>query len=630
MNLQDFFPALSRCCPWYDASMQEMTRALEALNTYFGYDSFRPGQEQAVNTILAGQDLLAVMPTGAGKSVCFQVPALTMPGITLVISPLISLMQDQVRELLAAGIPAAYFNRSLSAGQYRTALARMRQGQYRIVYAAPERLTAPAFLDICRELEISLIAVDEAHCVSQWGQDFRPSYLKIREFIDSLPKRPPVAAFTATATTPVRKQIISLLGLQNPAQVVTGFDRPNLTWQVRRESDRKSALAHIIRQRQDQSGIVYCATRKTVEEVAEHLQKLGLSARPYHAGMSEEKRRQTQDDFIYDRIPVIVATNAFGMGINKPDVRYVVHYQMPGSMEAYYQEAGRAGRDGDPAQCILLYSPQDLRLQTFMIENGEPNPELSAEEAALVQKRDMDRLFQMRAYAQSTSCLRSQILRYFGEDPKEDCGKCSNCLADYEDRDVTAVAMALFAGIIRTGSRFGQKRVIEVLRGADTEFIRSRNLKDNPAYGKLREHTAKSLEELTGQLCENGYLQITGDYPVLSLTKKAVRTISSHSPVVVKTATSTQRYTVLAESDDLFEALRQTRRELASRHRIPAYAVFNDATLHAMAAKKPCTKSDMLRVQGVGDVKFRKYGNAFLRTIQKWNRENGQEEEAED
>ena len=601
-------------------SEQSQTRALEVLRQYFGYDAFRPGQKQAVEAILHHQDLLAVMPTGAGKSICFQVPALACPGVTLVISPLISLMQDQVRELVAAGIPAAYFNRSLSAAQYKTALARLRQGQYKIVYAAPERLMAPAFLDICRELDISLIAVDEAHCVSQWGQDFRPSYLKIREFIESLFQRPPVAAFTATATGPVRQQIISLLGLQTPVQVVTGFDRPNLTWQVHRESDRLTALTYLIRQHRDQSGIVYCATRKTVEEVAAHLAKRGLSARPYHAGLGEEQRRQTQEDFIYDRIPVIVATNAFGMGINKPDVRYVIHYQMPASMEAYYQEAGRAGRDGDPAQCILLYSPQDLRLQSYMIENGDPNPELSQEEAQLVKKRDMDRLFQMRSYAQSTSCLRSQILRYFGEDPGEDCGKCSNCLADYEDRDVTAMAMAIFAGIVRTGSRFGQKRVIEVLRGADTEFIRSRDLKTNPAYGKLREHTARSLETLVAQLCENGYLQVTGDYPILSLTPKSCRTISSHSPVTVKTATSAERYTVLEESDELFEALRDVRRTIAQKHRIPAYAVFNDATLHAMASKKPCTKEEMLRVQGIGEIKLRKYGQAFLRVIQKHRR----------
>ena len=403
-----------------------MTKS-ECLKTYFGYDAFRPGQEAVVNTLLEGRDVLNIMPTGGGKSICYQVPALLLPGITLVVSPLVSLMRDQVTALVQSGVPAAFLNSSLTYRQYQLALSRARDGWYRIIYIAPERLASPAFQELARSLTISMVAVDEAHCISQWGQDFRPAYLDIPAFLDSLPQRPVVGAFTATATPRVREDIQRLLKLRDPFVQVTGFDRENLYFEVRQPEMKRPALLQAVREHRGECGIVYCSTRKNVEEVCDFLREEGLAVTRYHAGLEAEERRRNQEDFLFGRAQVMVATNAFGMGIDKADVRFVIHYNMPRDLESYYQEAGRAGRDGDPADCLLLYSGQDVITARWMIEHSDDNPELDADERAELQRRDLERLKQMTFYATSKRCLRAFLLRYFGEEAPDDCGSCSVC-----------------------------------------------------------------------------------------------------------------------------------------------------------------------------------------------------------
>lgn len=444
---------------------------LEALKRYFGYDSFRPGQEEIVNAILAGRDALAVMPTGAGKSLCYQVPALLLPGITLVISPLISLMQDQVKALNNAGIRAAFINSSLSEAQIDKALTLAAEGSYKLLYVAPERLESSAFRSFAAAAELSMITVDEAHCISQWGQDFRPSYLKILAFVDSLPRRPILSAFTATATRAVQEDIRCTLRLQDPKVLVTGFDRPNLYFQVEATRRKDDFVLQYLRDHPGESGIIYCATRKNVDKLQELLAEAGFSAAKYHAGLTAEVRRTNQNDFIYDKAPVIVATNAFGMGIDKSNVRFVLHYNMPSSMENYYQEAGRAGRDGLPAQCVLLFSAQDVIINKFLLERRE-NPDLEEEDAALLYQRDLQRLQVMEQYCRTTACLRNTILTYFGEHPTAPCGNCGSCNNVYEQADLTDAAKRMINCVAELRGRFGKAVVFGTLQGANRARLR--------------------------------------------------------------------------------------------------------------------------------------------------------------
>lgn len=434
-----------------------MRDKLSVLKEYFGHDSFREGQGRITDSLLGGRDVLGIMPTGAGKSICYQVPALMFDGITIVVSPLISLMKDQVSALVQSGVAAAYINSSLTHAQYLKVLQNTESGKYKIIYVAPERLCAPAFLEICRNLNISMVAVDEAHCVSQWGQDFRPSYLKIPDFIDALNSRPVVGAFTATATGAVRDDIKTLLRLVSPLVVTTGFDRPNLFFSVMQPKNKSIELMKLIKERKNESGIVYCSTRKAVEEVCELLQKNGFAATRYHAGLDENERRRNQDDFVYDRAAIMVATNAFGMGIDKSNVSFVIHYNMPKNMESYYQEAGRAGRDGRSADCILLYSAKDVRTNQFLINNSEPNPDLTEDEQEEVRRRDRERLKQMTFYCTTHKCLRKFILEYFGDKGPERCEKCSNCLSNHENTDITVDAQKIMSCVARTGQRYGKK-----------------------------------------------------------------------------------------------------------------------------------------------------------------------------
>ncbi|MBR4458092.1 MAG: RecQ family ATP-dependent DNA helicase [Clostridia bacterium] len=499
-----------------------MTDKLQALKTYFGHDGFREGQEALCDALLSGRDALGIMPTGAGKSVCYQLPALLLPGVTLVISPLISLMQDQVAALKAAGIPAAYLNSSLTPAQMSLAMRRAGEGAYKLIYVAPERLETPSFRDLCRRMPVSLVAVDEAHCVSQWGQDFRPDYLRIAAFIGSLPARPPVGAFTATATARVREDILSLLGLRDPVRAVTGFDRPNLFWDIIPISrHRVFVLLHMLERLRGQCGIVYCATRKDTEAVCEALRKDGHRALRYHAGLSEDERRENQEAFQYDRCDVIVATNAFGMGIDKPNVRFVIHYNMPKSIEAYYQEAGRAGRDGDPALCALLFSKQDIVTARWLIENGEKNPDLSAEEQTRVYRQDMARLRSMIRYSEARGCCRAALLGYFGEPAAPRCGGCSVCAGTLFP-DAQAITQAAkppkrktapkpAPRLVRTGEAPSNlapadEALFEALRLCRAELARRRGV---PAYvichdRTLREiaakkpHTLSDLEDVYG------------------------------------------------------------------------------------------------------------------------------------
>lgn len=600
-----------------------MRDKLSVLKEYFGHDSFREGQDRITDSLLGGRDVLGIMPTGAGKSICYQVPALMYDGITIVVSPLISLMKDQVSALVQSGVAAAYINSSLTHAQYLKVLQNTESGKYKIIYVAPERLCAPAFLGICRNLNISMIAVDEAHCVSQWGQDFRPSYLKIPDFIDALNSRPVVGAFTATATGAVRDDIKTLLRLVSPLVVTTGFDRPNLFFSVMQPKNKSIELMKLIKERKNESGIVYCSTRKAVEEVCELLQKNGFAATRYHAGLDENERRRNQDDFVYDRATIMVATNAFGMGIDKSNVSFVIHYNMPKNMESYYQEAGRAGRDGRSADCILLYSAKDVRTNQFLINNSEPNPDLTEDEQEEVRRRDREQLKQMTFYCTTHKCLRKFILEYFGDKGPERCEKCSNCLSNHENTDITVDAQKIMSCVARTGQRYGKKVICDVLRGSKNERLISAGLSRQSTYGIMADCPEKRLRDIIDHLCENGYMTAQGDeYPILKLAPKSCGVLTGQETLRMmleipqKKKAAAVKDALLPPADEkLLAALKDLRKSLAMRQSIPAYVVFTDATLVDMCRLKPKTQEEFMEVSGVGQAKSQRYGEVFLAVI---------------
>lgn len=602
---------------------KKMSDKLSVLKDYFGHDSFRDGQEQIVDALLDGRDALCIMPTGAGKSMCYQIPALLFDGVTIVVSPLISLMKDQVGSLVQSGVPAAYINSSLSYPQFLRVLSNTEHGKYKIIYVAPERLLTDGFLDACKKIKISMVAVDEAHCVSQWGQDFRPSYLKIVSFIKSLENRPIVGAFTATATNDVKEDIKKILRLENPFEITTGFDRPNLFFGVIKSSSKDEKLIDLIRERGDRSGIVYCATRKNVESVCELLCDNGFSAARYHAGLDEYERRKNQEDFVFDRKNIMVATNAFGMGIDKSNVTYVIHYNMPKNIESYYQEAGRAGRDGGEADCILLYSPKDVRLNRFMIENSEGNDELTIEENEQIRERDFERLKHMTFYSTTNDCLRGFILRYFGGDKKAYCGKCSNCLSVHKLVDVTIDAQKIMSCIVRTGQRYGKTVICDVLKGSKNEKILKAELNNQSTYGIMKEVTARHIFGTIDFLAEKEYISADNETEALKLLPKSRDVLFGRERLVMKKVENSEKVVKTHRPEvpvnaDLLDALKALRKSIASKKSVPAYVIFSDATLIDMCKKCPETPDEMLEVSGVGRTKLEKFGKEFLEVIAKF------------
>ena len=592
--------------------------AAELIKKYFGYESFREGQQELITNILEHHDVLGIMPTGAGKSICYQVPAVMLEGITLVISPLISLMKDQVGTLNEAGIRAAYLNSSLSYAQYRKALSLARGYTYKIIYVAPERLMSDDFLSFAKEMKISMVCVDEAHCVSQWGQDFRPHYLQIREFLKEMPQRPIVSAFTATATTQVKEDILQLLDMKDPYTITTGFDRKNLYFAVEKPKDKYQALLHYVKQHTEDAGIVYCLSRKTVEEVCDHLCADGFAATRYHAGLSDAERMNNQDDFIYDRKTIMVATNAFGMGIDKSNVRFVVHFNMPKNMESYYQEAGRAGRDGEQADCILLYSGKDVRLNQFLIEQGSGHEDMEEAVRMELQQKEKERLKSMTFYCTIPSCLRHYMLKYFGEESDGFCGSCSNCLTQYEECDIRMEASRLVECIRHSGERFGKTMIVDIVKGSANAKIKSYHLDRNPAYGALKDSSRNHLYEILQHLLFQGILKQSEDgYSILSIDQEEL--LHTGKPLMMKIVKEKQVQTPVAQTyggdNRLFELLRICRSQLARKAHVPPYMVFSDKTLHDMCAKVPHTREEMLEVSGVGEVKYDKYGEAFLKVI---------------
>jgi len=596
------------------------------LNQYFGYYTFREGQSELIDQILTKTDVLGIMPTGSGKSLCFQIPALMLSGITLVVSPLISLMKDQVNALVQAGVKAAYLNSSLTPGQQQEVLRRAANAKYDIIYIAPERLVSEAFIRFAENTEISMVTVDEAHCVSQWGQDFRPNYLKIIDFIERLSYRPVISAFTATATQEVRDDIIAILRLKDPFVITTGFDRENLSFGVLKPANKFNSLLEISGRNSNKSGIVYCSTRKTVEEVCAKLIDSGLSATRYHAGLSDQERFSNQDDFIFDRVKVMVATNAFGMGIDKSNVSYVVHYNMPKSIESYYQEAGRAGRDGEPAECKILDSGQDVRTNQFLIEsNQEFSEELSMQMREAVKQKDRDRLKAMTFYCSTNDCLRQYILQYFGEKSKNFCGNCSNCNTKFETVDITDESQKIISCVYQLEQRnrsFGRNMISDILHGSRNEKVLRFKLDTLSSHGILSGVTVHRTRAILDFLIENEYLHLSNDeFPVVTLTKRSDGVMNELTPVTMKLSEETKAHPSAKKTSDisvdggLFDELRKLRTKLAAANHVPAYIIFTDASLKDMCLKCPKTMEEFLEVTGVGASKAKKYGKLFTELI---------------
>jgi len=604
------------------------------LKQYFGYDHFRQGQGPLIDSILAGQDTLGIMPTGAGKSICFQIPALMFQGVTLVISPLISLMKDQVNTLVQIGVRAAYLNSSLTINQYSGVLQKIRENAYQIIYVAPERLLTESFIEVARELDISMITIDEAHCVSQWGQDFRPSYVQVAQFIEHLDKRPVVSAFTATATAFVRDDIVDKLQLQAPYVATTGFDRTNLHFIVKKPKHKLLELKEILSDKEEQCGIIYCSTRKAVEQVYDELVAAGYEVAKYHAGLSDGERLRYQEDFIYDRARIMVATNAFGMGIDKSDVSYVIHFNMPKNLENYYQEAGRAGRDGTPAECILLYGGQDVVTNQFLIDRANDNEELDSATLASVKAKDRELLKQMTFYCHTNDCLREYILRYFGDQASHYCGNCSNCNENFETVDIRVDAQKIISCIKRLHERFGIKMIVDTLRGKNTARIRQLELDQQSTYGIMADVSENRVRAIINYLILQEYIETTNsDYPVVRLLAKASEIIFDEEPLMMKVVKVEKKPVVkkqLSKKGEeinkeehhlLFTRLKKLRSQLAQEQHVPAFVVFSDATLYDMCAKRPSTQMEFLEVSGVGHMKLEKYGELFLQEIEVYCRD---------
>lgn len=594
--------------------MITINKAWEILKRRYGYSTFKRGQENIISSILQGRDTLGVMPTGGGKSVCFQIPALLFSGMTLVFSPLISLMKDQVDALTSLGLPGTFINSSLSQAEAEDRISQARRGRFKLLYVAPERLESGRFLSLAHSLPVSLLAIDEAHCVSQWGHDFRPSYLGISDFIKGLPKRPVVAAFTATATEEVRSDIIKLLHLRDPRVYITGFNRENLSFSVVRGENKRDFLLSFLGNKRGQSGIIYAATRKEVDNLYDFLRKKGFPAGKYHAGLSDEERTGAQEKFLYDEVRVMVATNAFGMGIDKSDVRYVIHYNMPKNVEAYYQEAGRAGRDDEPGECVILFGPQDIQVQKFLIEQNQLAPERKTNEYKKLQA--------MVDYCHTPKCLRRYILQYFGEENvPEECGNCGNCSDNRELADITVDAQKIFSCILRMREQFGITLVAGVLKGSDSKKVLQYGFGNLSTHGLMKDWTLKQITDLINVLIADGYIYLTeGRYPVAKLQPAALSVLKGQEKVWQKV----RKREKAAEADgSLFELLRRLRKEIAQRENVPPYIIFADSTLREMSERYPSDKRSMLSIKGVGQAKFDRYGGPFMELIEKYCAERG-------
>ncbi|HHK5539566.1 DNA helicase RecQ [Bacillus sp. S70] len=587
------------------------TKAQELLASYFGYSSFRRGQDETIKNVLDGKDTVCIMPTGGGKSICYQIPALVFEGTTLVISPLISLMKDQVDTLVQNGISATYINSSISIAEANQRIQLAKQGHYKLLYVAPERLDSMEFVDQLIDMKIPMIAIDEAHCISQWGHDFRPSYLHIHRILDYLPEKPLVLALTATATPQVREDICNTLEINQENTIMTTFERENLSFSVIKGQDRNTYLADYIRQNQKESGIIYAATRKVVDQLYEDLMKAGVSVSKYHAGMSDSDRNEQQELFLRDEVSVMVATSAFGMGIDKSNIRYVIHYQLPKNMESYYQEAGRAGRDGLDSTCILLYSSQDVQVQRFLIDQSTGESRFSNE---------LEKLQNMTDYCHTEQCLQSFILQYFGEEPKEDCGRCGNCTDNRESIDVTRESQMVLSCMIRTNQRFGKQMIAQVLTGSKNKKVIEFNFHTLPTYGLLSNRSVKEVSEFIEFLISDELIAVEhGTYPTLKVTEKGKEVLLGKENVLRKERVETRQ---IVQDHPLFEVLREVRKEIAQGEGVPPFVIFSDQTLKDMCVKMPQSDSELLTVKGIGEHKLVKYGSHFLQAVQHFIEEN--------